>query len=70
MTCNVINGTQMIVMGGTFPSYPFCEWSGTSGQHILNLAQNNPKIRRWDSMVLDLPPYTVPSAIVDIVGGT
>jgi hypothetical protein len=70
MTCNVINGTQMIVMGGSFPATSKCETSGTYGQDILNLAQNNPKNFKWSPMTLDFPPYTVPSAIVDIVGGT
>jgi hypothetical protein len=70
LTCDVINGTQMIVMGGTFPDSSACDAQTMFGQHNLNLAQNNPDNALWSAFVLDFPPYTVPPAIVNIAGGT
>jgi hypothetical protein len=70
MTCNVINGTQMIIMGGTFPNSSQCDVPTIYGLHSANLGQNNPNGAAWNTFVLDFPPYTVPRSILDVVGGT
>ena len=35
--CDVINSTQMITMGGTFPNSSDCDAPSLGGQHNLNL---------------------------------
>ena len=70
LTCDIINGTQMIVMGGTFPDSSACDVPYVAAQHNLNLGQNNPANSLWSAFVLDFPPYIVPPAITQLIGGT
>jgi hypothetical protein len=70
LTCDVINGTQTIVMGGIFPDSNSCDVPNVYGQHNLNLAQNNLFNALWIAFVLNFPPYTLPSAITQLIGGT
>lgn len=70
LTCDIINRTQMIVMGGTFPHSFGCDVPNVAAQHNLNLGQNNPSNSLWNQFVLDFPPYIVPPAITELIGGT
>jgi len=70
LTCNIINGTQMIVMGGTFPNSSMCDIPTTYGQHNVDLGRLNTMGDLWQGFRNDNPPYLVPPEIVEIVGGT
>ncbi|KAH0556047.1 hypothetical protein GP486_006013 [Trichoglossum hirsutum] len=70
LTCNVINGAQMLIIGGTFPATDACDSPGVWGTHNLNLGKNNPDNAKWSMFYPDLKQYNVPSEIVAVVGGS
>jgi hypothetical protein len=53
LSCNAINGTQMIIMGGTFPESDMYDTPAVLGQHGLNLGENNPTGSEWMAFVPD-----------------
>jgi hypothetical protein len=70
LTCNVINGTQMIIVGGTFPNSTSCDVSVVYGQHSADLGQNNPDDASFNVFRQNDPPYLIPSSITQLIGGT
>jgi hypothetical protein len=70
LTGNVINGTQMIIMGGNFTYTDMCDASEIQGQHSLSLGQNNPEGAEWSFFVEDLTNVKVPASVVKLIGGT
>ncbi|KAF2673245.1 hypothetical protein BT63DRAFT_151080 [Microthyrium microscopicum] len=69
LTCNVINGDQMIVMGGTFPNASTCDAPGVYGFHNMDLGKQNPDNAKWYQFQNNKTSYQVPSEIVAVVGG-
>ena len=59
----------MIIMGGSFPNSTSCDEPLIYGQHNMNLGQNNPHTAFWNRFELNFPPYTIPSSIVNVIGG-
>lgn len=47
-----------------------CDIPMVYGMHNANLGQNNPDNLEWNAFTLNFPPYTVPPAIISVVGGT
>ncbi|ORX92787.1 hypothetical protein BCR34DRAFT_647580 [Clohesyomyces aquaticus] len=70
LTCNIINGTQMLVMGGTFPNSAACDVPAEYGQHNADLGQVNDDRVLWRVFNQDNPPYRVPGALTKVIGGT
>jgi hypothetical protein len=70
LTCNVVNGAQMLIIGGTFPATDACDAPDVWGTHNLNLGKNNPENAKWSKFYPDLKEYKVPSEIVAVVGGS
>lgn len=70
LTCDIINGTQMIVMGGTYPSSDVCDSPNSFAQHNVDLGELNDSKAPWYIFRNDNPPYRVPSALTKIIGGT
>jgi hypothetical protein len=70
VTGNVINGTQMIIMGGNFTYTDMCDAPTIQGQHSLSLGQNNPEGAEWSFFVEDLTNVKVPASVVKLIGGT
>ncbi|PSN58874.1 hypothetical protein BS50DRAFT_475119, partial [Corynespora cassiicola Philippines] len=71
LTCDVINGTQMIVMGGHFTNITSeCDVPVVYGQHGLDLGVINDKKVPWVLFRYDNPPYRVPELVVNVIGGT
>lgn len=72
MTCNVINGAQMLVIGGSFPLTQDCDAAPQRGTHNLVLgtdaAAEEPD-SSWQLYSPDLTAYAVPSDIASAVGG-
>ncbi|KAF2840717.1 hypothetical protein M501DRAFT_1014715 [Patellaria atrata CBS 101060] len=69
MSCNVISGAQMLIIGGTFPISNSCDSPDTWGTHNMNLGANGPAGATWDIFYPKIMKYTVPDVIVAEVGG-
>lgn len=70
LTCNVIENSQMMVMGGNFTNSTACDVPTLGGQHNLNLGQVNVENSKWYQYLPNLTSYSVPPAIVSVAGGT
>ncbi|OCL04949.1 hypothetical protein AOQ84DRAFT_106417 [Glonium stellatum] len=69
LTCNVVNGAQMIIMGGTFPNSTDCDAPGVYGLHNLNLGKENSQGAMWYQFLPNVTSYNVPSEIIATIGG-
>ncbi|ROV88241.1 hypothetical protein VSDG_09031 [Cytospora chrysosperma] len=71
MSCNVVNRSQMIIIGGTFPLTDACDAAPQWGTHNLVLGQQpDPGASPWQLFTPGLPAaYAVPDAVVSVVGG-
>ncbi|KAF2100652.1 hypothetical protein NA57DRAFT_36448, partial [Rhizodiscina lignyota] len=69
MTCNVINRSQMLIIGGTFPLTDTCDSPTVWGTHNLNLGENGPNKAMWDVFMPNITEYVVPQAIIAKIGG-
>jgi hypothetical protein len=70
MTCNVINGGQMIVQGGTFPNSTICDVPTVFGMHNMDMGKNNKDAAKWALFNNTKTGYNVPSEVLAVVGGT
>ena len=69
LSCTVIGGNQMIVMGGNFTNDTICDVPSIQGQHNLNLGKDDPTNAKWVSFQNNITGYNVPSEIIAVVGG-
>ncbi|KAK5131537.1 hypothetical protein LTR08_000864 [Meristemomyces frigidus] len=71
LSCNVIDQSQMIIMGGYFPnsSNINCDAKSIWGQHNLNLGANDVAADEWYQFLPNVTSYEVPTTIVDVIGG-
>jgi len=69
LTCNVVNGNQMIIMGGTFPNSSTCDAPNVYGMHNLDLSENNSNNAMWNALNYSSSTYLVPTAVISAVGG-
>ena len=69
LSCNVIDRGQMIIIGGKFPLVDSCDSPESWGTHNLNLGQENSGGSMWYKYQPNITSYTVPSAILSVVGG-
>ncbi|KAI0024864.1 hypothetical protein F4780DRAFT_775351 [Xylariomycetidae sp. FL0641] len=69
LTCNVIDGAQMIIIGGTFPLDDSCDVPDQWGSHSLDLGKQNPDNAVWYLYRSNLAGYLVPDEITDVIGG-
>jgi len=70
LTCNVIDGAQMMIIGGTFPLTQDCDVPDQFGSHNLDLGQQNSERSSWQLYRSNLTSYVVPEPIISIVGGS
>ncbi|KAH7400836.1 hypothetical protein DE146DRAFT_781627 [Phaeosphaeria sp. MPI-PUGE-AT-0046c] len=70
LTCDIVNGTQMIVMGGDFPDTDDCDAPPVLGQHNVDMGSIITPGQLWNVFNSNNPPYRVPGVLVDIIGGT
>ncbi|CAD6450397.1 6d24870f-1839-4286-ab4a-165537742161 [Sclerotinia trifoliorum] len=70
LSCNVVDGAQMLIVGGSFPlDQSTCDSPNSWGTHNLNL--NEPVAGLpWNTYQPNLTSYAVPSAILSVVGGS
>ncbi|KUI60774.1 hypothetical protein VP1G_07971 [Cytospora mali] len=70
LTCNVINRSQMLIIGGTFPLSDDCDAAPQWGTHNLVLGQQpDADANPWELFSPNLTTYAVPDAIISVVGG-
>jgi hypothetical protein len=71
LQCQVINGNQMIVQGGTFPNTSTgCDVTSVYGFHNLDLTENNAANNsQWVAFNNTKKGYEVPPELVSIIGG-
>ncbi|KAL1842725.1 hypothetical protein VTJ49DRAFT_4363 [Mycothermus thermophilus] len=70
LSCNIIDGAQMVIIGGTFPTLDMCDSPPQFGLHNADLGQQNPDKALWEIFNPNLTQYAVPDAIIDAVGGS
>lgn len=69
MSCNVVDMSQMIIMGGTYPNQTICDLPAVQGQHNLNLGKDNAQNTQWHAFEPNVTSYKVPSEVIATVGG-
>ncbi|KAI0013699.1 hypothetical protein F4779DRAFT_613432 [Xylariaceae sp. FL0662B] len=70
LSCNVVSGAQMIIIGGTFPlDDTTCDVPDQWGSHNLNLGKQNADGALWYLFDPGLKSYIVPEEITAVVGG-
>jgi len=72
LSCNVVGNTQMLIIGGTFPApgdADMCDAPNVWGTHNLDLCNKPSNEPPWQTFNSNLTNYTVPSEIVDVIGG-
>ncbi|KAK6533997.1 hypothetical protein TWF281_005337 [Arthrobotrys megalospora] len=65
LTCNVIQNSQMLILGGFFPFRDECDAPDQVGIHNLNLSGSNIEQTIWADFKVGLDDYHVPTAVVD-----
>ncbi|KAK6509788.1 hypothetical protein TWF481_004517 [Arthrobotrys musiformis] len=65
LTCNVIQNSQMLILGGYFPLGGECDTPGQAAIHNLNLSGSNSEGTIWANYAVGLDDYQVPSAVLD-----
>ncbi|ROW17560.1 hypothetical protein VPNG_00897 [Cytospora leucostoma] len=69
LSCNVINRSQMLIIGGTFPlSDDACDAAPQWGTHNLVLGHQD-DANPWQLYSPNLTTYAVPDAVTSVVGG-
>lgn len=73
LSCNVVNESIMIVMGGIFPTDPeakICDAPSDAGGHFLHLGKTGHATKDyWGPYEPDRKGYTVPPDIYESIGG-
>ena len=68
LSCNVVGGGQMLIIGGTFPLNDECDSPVTWGTHNLDLGKVSGKM--WNDYSLNITSYVVPPEVISVVGGS
>ncbi|KAL2073942.1 hypothetical protein VTL71DRAFT_11268 [Oculimacula yallundae] len=68
LSCNVVRGGQMLIIGGTFPLNDDCDSQTVWGTHVLDLGKQSGKM--WNDYSLNITSYVVPPEIISVVGGS
>ncbi|KAK7522297.1 hypothetical protein IWZ03DRAFT_114691 [Phyllosticta citriasiana] len=68
-SCNVIDNSQMIIIGGWATLNENCDAPTIWGTHNLNLGEDGPQKAKWDLFYPNITSYDVPQDIVAAVGG-
>ncbi|KAH7119706.1 hypothetical protein B0J11DRAFT_66918 [Dendryphion nanum] len=70
MSCNVVNGSQMVILGGFRPNKTAdCDAPNVYGQHGLDMGQTNEANSSWWELSYDGKPYQVPRFVYEVIGG-
>ncbi|KIH94418.1 hypothetical protein SPBR_05604 [Sporothrix brasiliensis 5110] len=70
LTCNVVSGAQMLIIGGTFPLSDDCDVPQQWGTHNADLTMGFAANKAlWQLYAPNETTYLVPDAIVSAIGG-
>lgn len=70
LTCNVVDQSQMIIIGGVFPlDDTTCDTPEQFGSHNLDMGKQNPSDSPWYLYRQNLTSYVVPDNITAAIGG-
>lgn len=70
LTCSVVGGgSQMLIIGGTFPLTHDCDAPNVWGSHGLYLGKQNARRVPWDMFNPNLTSYQVPDEVFTVIGG-
>lgn len=69
LSCNVVDGAQMLIIGGLFTETQECDAPEVWGTHNLDLGKSNTQESKWNLFQPNLTTYNVPSEIIAVVGG-
>lgn len=71
LSCDVIDNSQMIIIGGTFPLFADCDVPEQFGTHNLDMGLQNPDKAPWQLFrPTNLTTYSVPDPILRVIGGS
>ena len=70
LSCNVVSGAQMLIVGGTFPLSTDCDAADQWGVHNLDMGKQNDKQALWELYSTNKTSYVVPPEIISVVGGS
>ncbi|KAF2398260.1 hypothetical protein EJ06DRAFT_558116 [Trichodelitschia bisporula] len=70
LSCTVVDGAQMLVMGGTFPNSTDCDVPGVFAFHNMDLGKQNSDNAKWALFSPNKTGYKVPGEITAEIGGT
>ncbi|KAF2490734.1 hypothetical protein BU16DRAFT_565668 [Lophium mytilinum] len=68
-SCNVIDYSQMLVIGGYFANTDSCDSPNVWGTHNMNLGENGPANSLWDQYHPNITKYLIPTPIISVIGG-
>ncbi|KAJ9642294.1 hypothetical protein H2199_004674 [Coniosporium tulheliwenetii] len=69
LSCNVVEGAQMLIIGGHFVQHERCDAMNIWGTHNLNLGKTGPEGAKWEAYYPNITEYRVPSEIIAKIGG-
>lgn len=70
LTCNVVDGAQMLILGGTFPLADNCDVSNQFGLHNLDMGRQNQEKANWNLYTSNITTYVLPDLVIQAVGGS
>ncbi|KAJ4304371.1 hypothetical protein N0V88_001984 [Collariella sp. IMI 366227] len=70
LSCNVVDNSQLIIIGGTFPTTEDCDSPEQFGLHNADMGQQNQEKALWQIYTPNLTKYAVPDAIISAIGGS
>ncbi|PKY06127.1 hypothetical protein P168DRAFT_317623 [Aspergillus campestris IBT 28561] len=70
LSCNVVDGAQMIIIGGVFTNTTMCDVPNVYAMHNMDLGKQNPDSSPWYQFRPNLTTYKVPPEIVSAIGGS
>ncbi|EON62704.1 hypothetical protein W97_01928 [Coniosporium apollinis CBS 100218] len=69
LSCNVVDGAQMLIIGGHFVQHERCDAMNIWGTHNLNLGKTGPEGAKWEAYYPNITEYRVPSEVIAKIGG-
>src|SRR3569833_1956633 len=71
LSCIVVSGAQMLIIGGTFPiNETLCDAPSQWGTHNLDMGEQNKDSSLWALYATNKTSYVAPEPIVRAVGGS
>ncbi|KAJ2897480.1 Kelch repeat-containing protein-like protein 5 [Zalerion maritima] len=69
LSCNVVSDSQMLIIGGSFPTADICDSETVWGTHNLDLGKQLAPPAIWAAYDNEMTDYQVPEDIYTVIGG-